>query len=267
MSNPADNKATDIKSDAAPAKATADAVQAPQPAVVTKAPEVQAPQAAAPKIDRAVADVKSAPAKAAAKPTRKFVAKKAAANKTAGKKTLAPRRAAKTQPVAATPVAAPKRATPTISQLKDKIMATTQTTDFTQNLKDTAAQAQTRAKAAYDRVQNYAGDMTEFTKGNVEALVESGKILGQGMQDIARSEIEAAKGAFETVTADLRAMAAVKSPTELFKLQGEIARRNFDAAVARASKNAEVSVKLANDAFAPISSRMSVAAERMSNAA
>ena len=47
------------------------------------------------------------------------------------------------------------------------------------------------------------------------------------------------KGAFETVTADLKAMAAIKNPTELFKLQGEIARRNFDAAVARASINVD----------------------------
>ena len=134
-------------------------------------------------------------------------------------------------------------------------------------MKSAAADAQTRAKAAFDKFLGFAGLVNEFTKGNVEALVESGKILGAGVQDMARGEFEAAKGAFETATADLKAMAAVKSPTELFKLQGEIARRNFDAAVARASKNAEVSVKLANDAFAPISSRMSLAAERLSNAA
>jgi phasin family protein len=228
---------------------------------------VEAPRPA--KIDVAVAEVKAAPKKTA-KPAR--VAKKTLAKKAAPKKAVAPKkpaalRSAKAQPVAAKPVAAPKRALPTITQLKDKIMANTQTTDFTNTVKTVAADAQTRAKAAYDRFQSYAGEMTDMTKGNVEALVEAGKILGSGVQDMARGEVEAAKGAYETLTADLKAMAAIKNPTELFKLQGEIARRNFDAAVARAAKNAEVSLKLVNDAFAPISSRMSIAAERLSNAA
>ncbi len=258
MASTADHKPTEAKADTAAEKAYADAAG--------QTAKASAP--AAPKIDAAVAEVKAAPKKAAASKKAKPVraAKKAVATKVQPKKTQAPRRAAKVQPVAAKTVAA-KRATSTITHLKDKIMADTQTTDFTASVKTAAADAQTRAKAAYDKLQGFAGEMTEMTKGNVEALVEAGKILGSGVQDLARSEVEAAKGAFETVTADLKAMAAIKNPTELFKLQGEIARRNFDAAVARASKNAEVSLKLANDAFAPISSRMSLAAERLSNAA
>jgi len=258
MASTADNQVTDAKAEAAVEKAYAEAAQAKPVAA-----KVEAPKIAAPKIDRALAEVKAAPKK---KAVRKAVAKKPAAKKAAARKTQAPRRAAKAQPVAAKTVAAPKRAIPTITQLKDKIMANTKTTDFAASVKTAAAGAQTRAKAAYDKFQGYAGEMTDMTKGNVEAIVESAKILGAGVQDIARGEFEAAKGAFETATADLKAMAAVKSPTELFKLQGEIARRNFDAAVARASKSAEISVKLANDAFAPISSRMSLAAERLSNA-
>ena len=254
------NQPIEAKADAAAEKAYADAAGSTSKSAGAPAPA---------KIDAAVAEVKAAPKVVApkkAKPAR--VAKKSAAKKSASaKKISAPRRAAKAQPVAAKTVAAPKRAIPTITRLKDKIMANTQTTDFTDTVKTVAADAQTRAKAAYDKLQAYTGEMTEMAKGNVEALVESGKILGAGVQDLARGEVEAAKGAFETVTADLKAMAAAKSPTELFKLQGEIAGRNFDAAVARASKNAEVSLKLANDAFAPISSRMSLAAERLSNAA
>jgi len=270
MASTADHK-TDTKADAAAEKAYAAAAG---DTAVSK--PVEAPRPAPAKIDAAVAEVKAAPKKtAAAKPARvanKVSAKKPSAKKAAPKKAVAPKkpsalRRAQAQPVAAKPVAASKRAMPAIIQLKDKIMANAKTTDFTNTVKTVAADAQTRAKAAYDRFQTYAGEMTEFTKGNVEALVESGKVLGSGVQDMARSEVEAAKGAYETLTADLKAMAAIKNPTELFKLQGEIARRNFDAAVARAAKNAEVSLKLANDAFAPISSRMSVAAERLSNAA
>ena len=206
-------------------------------------------------VARAVAASKpSAPVKAAAK---RAPAKKAAAKKAAPKK------------IAATQ-AAPAAGTSPITKIKDTIMATAKTaqnTDYTAKAKEMAADVQTRAKAAYDKGAEYAADASEFNKANVEALVASGKILAAGMQDMGRAYVEDVKAAVETVQADVKKVAAVKSPTELFQLQGEIARRNFDAVVAQTSKNAEAMMKLANDAFAPISSRASVAAEKARKAA
>jgi hypothetical protein len=249
MASQPETKIDTAKADAAAEKAYAAA--AGEVGVKTapsgEAPKVEAkaatPKAETPKIDRAVAEVKAAPAKKA--PAQKAAPKKAVARKAPAKKVVKKAAARKAAPkktvLKAKPAAKPAAAGPvsTISNLKDKIMATaknTATTDFTAGVKTAAADAQTRAKAAYDKLQAYAGEMTEFTKGNVEALV-------------------------------LKAMAAVKSPTELFKLQGEIARRNFDAAVAHYSKNAEVGMKLAGDAFAPLSSRVSLAVEKFSKAA
>ena len=62
-------------------------------------------------------------------------------------------------------------------------------------------------------------------------------------------------------------MASVKSPTELFQLQGDILRRNIDALAQFGSQRAESGFKLANDAFAPLSTRMSVAAEKVGKVA
>jgi phasin family protein len=239
------DKTAEVKADAAAEKAYAAA------AGETASNKVEAATKPAP------ARIEAVTSEAKAPPVKKAAAKKA---KTASRKTRATKAPVRKPVKAAAPTHSP------VTKLKDKIMAT-KTTDFTATVKTAAADAQTRAKAAYDKLQGYAGEATELAKGNVEAIVESGKILGAGVQDLARGEVEAAKGAFETVTADLKAMVAVKSPAELFKLQGEIARRNFDAAVARASRNAEVSMKLANEAFAPISSRMSVVAEKVSKAA
>ena len=97
-------------------------------------------------------------------------------------------------------------------------------------------------------------------------MVESGKIFSTGMQELARTYVEDAKSAYEQMTADLKEMAAIKSPTELLQLQGKIMRRNFDAVVASTSKNTEKMMKLSNDAFAPISARLNVAAEKMTKA-
>lgn len=245
--NAAPKKAADIV--AKPA-----AAMPPSPAARA---EVSGPSAA----PAAKAEAKPAPEKAVA---RKAVAKKALAKKAVGRKAAAKKPAAKKAGSVATALPLP-----TITDLKDKIMATTQTTatDFTAKVKETAAEMQTRARAAYDKSTAMTADVTAFQKGNFDALVESGKVLAAGMQDLGRTAVEDAKLAAETVTADVKALVAVKSPTELFQLQGEIARRNLDTIVARTSKNAEVMMKLASDMFAPLSTRASIAMERLTKVA
>src|SRR5690606_976746 len=113
-----------------------------------------------------------------------------------------------------------------VSELKEKIMATAKTADYTKPIADAFGEYQTRAKAAYEKGTDAVAEMTEFAKGNVEALVESSKIFASGAQSLGKGYAEEAKSAYETMTADVKELAAVKSPTELFQLQGKIARRN-----------------------------------------
>ncbi|MFZ9396080.1 MAG: phasin family protein [Erythrobacter sp.] len=242
------------KIDAATEKAYAEA--AAKNASEATAAKVATVKAPAKKVAAKKAIAKTAaPKKAIKKAPKKPVAKKVAAKPAASNK--------KTVKVAAK-VAAPLKP---IVDMKDKIMAAAKTTDFTATAKEAFAEAQTRAKTAFAKTGELASEVTEFNKGNVEAVVASGKILFAGMQDLGRGQVEATKTVVETVTADFKKLAAVKSPTELFQLQGELARRNFDAAVSFGSKNTEALVKLYNDAFAPISSRMSLAAEKIKQAA
>lgn len=238
------------KIDAAAEKAYAEA--AAKEGVSTKAVE-KAVEADAPKAKAKPAAIK----KVVKAPAKKKPAKKAAAKKAAPKKVKA---------------AVKKAAKPTnaIAQAKDTIMATAkkaQNTDFTKTAKEALADVQTRAKTVFAKTGELASEVTEFNKGNVEAVVESGKIFFAGMQDMGRQQVAATKSVVKTVQGDFKKVAAVKSPTELVQLQGELARRNFDAAVSFGSKNTEALVKLYNDAFAPLSSRMSVAAEKLKKAA
>jgi phasin family protein len=242
----------DAAAEKAYAEASAKAVEAPK---VAKAP------AKAPVVKKAAATKKPVAKKVAVK---KVVAKKPAATKIAAKKTAAPKTPAPVKK-AAKVVAAPK--TNPVIKLKDTIMATAKNTDITATAKEVIADVQTRAKTAYAKSTVLANEATEFGKANVEAVVESGKIFFAGAQDLVRSDIETGKTVIETVTADAKKVAAIKSPTELFQLQGELARRNFDALVSFGSKRTEAWVKLYNDAFAPISNRVSVAAEKISKAA
>lgn len=250
------------KIDAAAEKAYAeaaakDAVSAKSAAVVKVEPAVVKVEAVVAKVEPVVVKV-PAPKKAAPKKA----APKKAVKKIAAKK--AP--AAKPAPKAAKPATKPAPTNP-ILKFKDTIMAKATETDFAKTAKEMAADVQTRVKTAYAKSGELASEVTEFSKGNVEALVESGKILIAGIQTLGREEIATTKNVVETVTEDMKKIAAVQSPTEFMQLQGELARRNFDAAVAFGSKRTEALVKLYNEAFAPISSRVSLAAERIKKAA
>ncbi|MFM5908936.1 MAG: phasin family protein, partial [Novosphingobium sp.] len=129
------------------------------------------------------------------------------------------------------------------------------------------ADLKVKAKSAYEKGTATAGEATEFAKGNVEAIVESGKIFAEGAKALGGEMVAESKTAFETITADVKEMAAVKSPADFFKFQSDLMRRNFDAAVAAGSKNTEAMFKLANESFAPISTRVSLAVEKFSKAA
>ncbi len=246
------------KIDAAAAQVKADAA-AKKAALAPKTPAKKpaAKKAAVKKAPAKKVAAKKAPAKAAAK---KAPAKTATTKKVAAKKTPARKPAAKK-------LVAAKTTDNPVSKLKDTIMATAEKTDITAQAKEMAADVQTRVKTAYAKAGELASDAGEFNKANLDAVVESGKILLAGTQELVKADVETGKGLVEIVTADAKKLAGIKSPTDLFELQGEITRRNFDAAMAFGSQRTEALVKLYNDAFAPISNRVSVATERFSKAA
>jgi len=249
-----ENKAVEMKAPVAKIDAAAEKAYAEASAKVAVAPKAETAPAA--KV------VKAAPAaKTTAAPKKVAVAKKAAPAKKVAAKTVK-----KAAPKAAKPAAAPASTNPII-KLKDTIMATAKNTDITATAKDVIADVQTRAKTAYAKTTVLAAEAGEFSKANVDAVVESGKIFFSGAQELLKDNVETGKTVIETMTEDAKKVAAIKSPTELMQLQGEIVRRNFDAMVSYGSKRTEAWVKLTNEAFAPISNRVSVAAEKVSKAA
>jgi phasin family protein len=249
-----ENKAVEMKAPVAKIDAAAEKAYAEASAKVAVAPKAETAPAA--KV------VKAAPAaKTTAAPKKVAVAKKAAPAKKVAAKTVK-----KTATKPAKPAAAPASTNPII-KLKDTIMATAKNTDITATAKDVIADVQTRAKTAYAKTTVLAAEAGEFSKANVDAVVESGKIFFSGAQELLKDNVETGKTVIETMTEDAKKVAAIKSPTELMQLQGEIVRRNFDAMVSYGSKRTEAWVKLTNEAFAPISNRVSVAAEKISKAA
>ena len=143
----------------------------------------------------------------------------------------------------------------------------TMKTKITEGLESIMSDAQAKAKEAFEKSSAMFGDYAEFTKGNVEAVVESGKVLTEGLQDMSTNFVAESRSVFESVSADVKEMAAAKSPTDLIQLQSEMFRKSFDSAVAYGSKNTEAMIKIASDAMAPISGRVSLAVEKVRSVA
>ena len=155
-------------------------------------------------------------------------------------------------------------------QNEEKTMATTfenAATTATDKTQAMLGDMSSRAKGAMEKSAAMAAELNGFTKGNVEALVESGKIAVAGMQTLAQDQAAYVRKQFEEATAAARTMASVKSPTEFVKLQGDYVRQQFDGMVANASRSTEAMLKLAGEVVQPLSNRWALAAERVKQAA
>lgn len=151
--------------------------------------------------------------------------------------------------------------------IKETLMATKKTTDFTKTIKTAAADVQLKAKLALAKGSAVLSEASDFTKGNVDAVVASGKIMAAGMQDIGKGYVAEGKAAYETMTADVKELTAVKSPADFLRIQTAIVRRNVDHAFSLGAKNSEAVLKLAGESFAPLSARVSLAVDKVKKAA
>jgi len=120
-----------------------------------------------------------------------------------------------------------------------------------------------RAKGAYEKSVKLTEELTEFQKGNVEAIVESSKLAAKAAETLGQNAADYARKSYETGTAAFKTFASAKSPTELFKLQSDYLKSYFDSAVAESSKVTEAWLKLAGDVAQPLSNRVAVAVEKV----
>ena len=97
--------------------------------------------------------------------------------------------------------------------------------------------------------------VTELHLGRNELGAEGARAIGQDVVASNRDNVEQAADA-------IRSLAEAKSPTEYLQLQGDFARASFDRVVAESSRLTESLVKLAGEAFQPLSNRATANAER-----
>jgi len=124
------------------------------------------------------------------------------------------------------------------------------------------ADANERSQDLVKKSQKVAEQFADLTRANVEAVVEASRLAAEGARSIGQDVVATSRDNVEQAADAIRSFAEAKSPTEYLQLQGEFARASFDRAVAETSKLTESLVKLAGEAFQPLSNRATANAER-----
>jgi phasin family protein len=124
------------------------------------------------------------------------------------------------------------------------------------------ADAGERSQDLAKKGQKVAEELADLTRSNIEAIVESSRVAAEGARSIGQVVVASSRDGVEQTADAIRSFAEAKSPTEYLQLQGEFARASFDRLVAESSKLTESVVKLAGEAFQPLSNRATANAER-----
>jgi phasin family protein len=227
--------------------------------------EAQAAAQAPAKVAEAVADTVETIAKESAKTAKRERAsgarrakRQAAAQKTVARRTKTARRKTRT---AARKIARPAQ---------QRIDTVTNTNFFNgfeavpafAPFQSLFADANERSQDLVKRSQKVAEELADLARANVEAVVEAGRVASEGARSIGQDVVAKQRDSFEQAADTIRSLAEAKSPTEYLQLQGEFARASFDRAIAESSKLTESLVKLAGEAFQPLSNRATANAER-----
>ena len=230
----------------------------PIPAAIAAMPApVEAPVAPATPVATAIAAAPAAIVEPIAPPAPKPVAVEA--SPATASVALAP----------AVPEAAPVKGPKTMNDTFNTAAETAKTTmnDTVSNVTERATfmfnDMNGRAKDAMAKGTKAVEELVEFSKGNLEALVASGRVAAKGAEEIAKYSAEYGRSTIEKANATARQFASVKSPTEFFQLQGDVAKQTLDALVAEGSKFTESYLKLLGEVSQPISNRVAIATDKV----
>jgi len=105
--------------------------------------------------------------------------------------------------------------------------------------------------------------LNAMSKENIEAVVASSSIVAKGVENLSKEVFAMAQATLETSINSAKAFFGVKTLREAVDLQSELSRTQFDRLMSDSAKLADLSVKVANEAFQPIQARVNVAMEKL----
>ena len=136
---------------------------------------------------------------------------------------------------------------------------------------ESAAGVRATKEKTMEQMNRAAGSMLKaaeeaaaFNRGNVEALAKSAQAYVSGVQDLSRQAAAMVQGLTEQVLEGAKAFSNVRSLKEAAEIQANLTRATFERAVSETTKLQEAALKVAEQSFAPLSARITAAAEKVS---
>ncbi len=108
-----------------------------------------------------------------------------------------------------------------------------------------------------------AEEAAEFGRGNMEAYAKMAQTLASGFQELGRQYFAVAQSLTDHTLESAKALAAVKSLKEAADVQANFAKATLERTMSESAKMQEATVRLAEQAYAPLTARMTLAMERV----
>jgi phasin family protein len=129
------------------------------------------------------------------------------------------------------------------------------------------ADTQAKVKEGMEKAMKTAEELMAFSQGNLEAMVKCGQIWAAGVQDIGKQIAANAQASFDETMSTFKAMSSAKSLKDAFDLQASLARSTLEKTLAESGKLTDASMKLTEQALAPLTARFSLAVEKFAKTA
>jgi len=120
---------------------------------------------------------------------------------------------------------------------------------------EAAVKAGTQAFKGYE-------DLVAFGKDNVDAVMKASAALAKGVQDLNKALFGLAQAALEENVAVTKKLLGCKSVKDVVEVQSELAKANYAKAVTEGRKLSDLSLKIAEEAAAPITARVTAAVDK-----
>lgn len=126
---------------------------------------------------------------------------------------------------------------------------------------------QAKIKEGVEKAMKTAEELVAFNHGNLEAMMKSSQIWATGVQDLSKHMAAAAQASLDEGMSAFKALSAAKSLKDAFELQSSFARAALEKSMTQSGKLTDASLKLTEQALAPITARVTAAVEKFSKAA
>ena len=154
------------------------------------------------------------------------------------------------------PAAAPAAVAPAAAAVEAPVAKTAAKPTVSKEHVESVDQAKTAALKSYE-------DAVSLSKDAVEAWVQAGTVFSRGLQDISHKIMGVAQNVVETNVTASKQMLSAKTIRDVVDMHSTLSRENFDRLMAEGSHLSDLTMKLVEEALAPLNQKVNTLMERL----